>query len=52
MYLALASIVLRFDFRFEKGTSGADFECESDQFAIRTKGGDVLNAYVKEITSS
>ncbi|RYP32942.1 hypothetical protein DL767_004958 [Monosporascus sp. MG133] len=45
MYHVVAAVVQRFDFQFE-GASAKDFECESDQFAIRTYGGGILNTRV------
>jgi hypothetical protein len=45
MYLVLAALVQRFDFQF-MGASAEDFECESDQFIIGTKGKAVLQAFV------
>lgn len=45
MYLLLATFVQRFDFQFE-GIDAQDFECESDQFIIGTKGKGILKAFV------
>lgn len=45
MYMLLAALVQRFDFRFE-GLTSKDFQCESDQFIIGTSGKGVLNTFV------
>lgn len=45
MYLIIAAIALRFDFKFQD-TEAESFEMESDQFIIGTKGGSMLKAYV------
>jgi hypothetical protein len=45
MYLVLPALVERFNFRFE-GVSAEDFECNSDQFVIGTRGKGVLKALV------
>ena len=45
MYIFLADLAQRFDFHFEEA-SAEDFECESDQFAIGTKGKGVLKATI------
>lgn len=46
MYLALAALVQGFDFKFEDAKA-EDFEFESDQFAIGTKGKGLLRAHVR-----
>lgn len=46
MYLALATLVQRFTFDFV-GAKAEDFQCESDQFVIGTKGRGVLKAHVR-----
>lgn len=46
LYLALAALVQRFTFDF-MGAKAEDFECESDQFVIGTKGKGVLKAHVR-----
>jgi hypothetical protein len=46
MHLCVCSLVQQFDFEF-KGTTAGDFEWESDQFVIRTKGRNLLKAVVK-----
>ncbi|KAI0428311.1 cytochrome P450 [Xylaria sp. FL1042] len=43
MYLLVAGLVDRFDFQYPNARAG-DFECNSDQFAIGTKGKGVLEA--------
>lgn len=43
MYLSFVALVQGFDFDF-KGAEVEDFECESDQFAIGTKGKGALKA--------
>jgi hypothetical protein len=43
MYLCIAAIVVQFDFRFERATA-QDFECDSDQFIVGTRGKGVLDA--------
>lgn len=45
MYIVLAALAQRFDFRFE-GAKAEDFECTSDQFAIGTTGKGTLDATV------
>ncbi|XDG05685.1 hypothetical protein ABKA04_005300 [Annulohypoxylon sp. FPYF3050] len=45
MYLVLAALVQRFDFQFED-SKAEDFECESDQFTIGTKGKGLLKAHI------
>jgi hypothetical protein len=45
IYLAVAALVQKFDFRFE-GSSAEGFELESDQFIVRTRGKGFLNAFV------
>ncbi|KAI5920337.1 cytochrome P450 [Camillea tinctor] len=45
MYLVIATLVQRFDFKFE-GIAAADFEMESDQFIIGTKAAANLIAHV------
>ncbi|KAG9241457.1 trichodiene oxygenase [Calycina marina] len=45
MYLIVASLVQKFDFRFNNATA-KDFECESDQFVICTRGRGVLKSFV------
>jgi hypothetical protein len=45
MYLVLAALVERFNFQFED-ISAEDFECNSDQFVIGTRGKCVLKALV------
>ncbi|KAI1495963.1 cytochrome P450 [Biscogniauxia marginata] len=45
MYLLVAGLVDRFDFRYLNARAD-DFECDSDQFAIGTKGKSVLEATV------
>ncbi|KAI1137268.1 cytochrome P450 [Hypoxylon sp. FL0543] len=45
LYLALAALVQRFDFQF-KGAKAEDFECDSDQFVVGTKGKGLLEAHV------
>lgn len=47
MYLLIAGLVDRFDFRYLNARAG-DFECDSDQFAIGTRGKGVLNAIVSQ----
>ncbi|KAI0964898.1 cytochrome P450 [Xylaria arbuscula] len=44
MYLVVATLVLRYDFRMEAKTE--DFLCSSDQFAIGTKSNGFLKALV------
>ncbi|ROV86947.1 hypothetical protein VMCG_10772 [Cytospora schulzeri] len=46
MYLVLATLVQRFDFQFTRAKA-EDFECDSDQFVIGTKGKGQLEAFVK-----
>lgn len=46
LYLALAALIQRFNFEFI-GTKAEDFECNSDQFVIGTKGKGVLKAHVR-----
>lgn len=46
LYLGLAALVQRFDFEFI-GAKAEDFECDSDQFVIGTKGKGVLKAHVR-----
>lgn len=45
MYLILCAFVQRFNFQFVDA-SAEDFECDSDQFIIGTKGRGVLKAFV------
>lgn len=45
MYLTIATIVQRFDFKI-RDVEAADFEMESDQFIIGTKGESRMKAYV------
>jgi hypothetical protein len=45
MYLIIAALVQRFDFRFV-GASAKDFEPDSDEFIIGTKGKGVLMTFV------
>lgn len=45
MYLVLAALVQHFSFQFE-GAKAEDFECDSDQFVIGTKGKGLLEAHV------
>ncbi len=45
MYLILAALVQKFDFRFD-GVDPDHFEVESDQFIIMTKGKGSLKASV------
>ncbi|KAI1773303.1 putative Trichodiene oxygenase [Hypoxylon cercidicola] len=45
LYLTLAALVRQFDFRFE-GAKAEDFECDSDQFVVGTKGKGLLEAHV------
>jgi hypothetical protein len=45
MYLTLAAVAQRFDFKFED-VEAADFEMESDQFIIATKGKSILKGHV------
>lgn len=45
LYLLLAGLVDRFDFDYINAQA-EDFECNSDQFAIGTKGKGVLKATV------
>lgn len=44
MYIIIAALVQRFDFRFE-GASAEDFEPYSDEFIIGTRGKGVLMAF-------
>lgn len=46
MYLALAALAQRFNFQFTDAKA-EDFECDSDQFVIGTKGKGLLEGYVK-----
>ncbi|PQE06880.1 Trichodiene oxygenase protein [Rutstroemia sp. NJR-2017a BVV2] len=50
MYMLLAALVQRFNFRFE-GLTSKDFECESDQFIIGTSGKGVLKAFMNSNTT-
>lgn len=45
MYLVLAALVQIFNFQFED-SKAEDFECESDQFTIGTKGKGLLKAHI------
>lgn len=45
MYLLIAGLADRFDFRYSNARA-EDFECNSDQFAIGTKGKRALEATV------
>lgn len=45
MYLLVANLVDRFDFGYLNARA-KDFECDSDQFAIGTRGKGVLEATV------
>lgn len=45
IYLVTAALVHHFDFKFQ-GASPSDFECDSDQFSIGTRGKGVLNDFV------
>lgn len=46
MYLAIATLVERFDFQFEDAVA-EDFECSSDQFAVGTNSLGSLKATVR-----
>lgn len=48
MYLVVAALVLRFDFDFD-GASAKDFECESDQFILGTRGKGILKAFPRHL---
>lgn len=45
MYLTLAALAQRFSFQFV-GAKAKDFECDSDQFVISTKGKGLLEAHI------
>ena len=45
MYVTLGTVVQQFDFKFED-VEAADFEMDSDQFIIGTKGKSILKAHV------
>jgi len=47
MYLVVATLVQRFDFRFVgQGATAKDLLCGRDQFSIVTPGRGTLNAFV------
>lgn len=45
MYLALSALILSFNFELVDANA-EDFECDSDQFVVGTKGKNVLKAFV------
>jgi hypothetical protein len=45
LYLAVAALAQKFDFRL-KGSSAGDFKGESDQFIVGTRGKGFVNAFV------
>lgn len=45
MYLVVATIAQCFDFKLQ-GVEAVDFEMESDQFIIGTKGESMMKAHV------
>lgn len=47
MYIVISTIIPRFDFKFQ-GVTARDLECDSDQFAIGTRGKGVMYATVSE----
>ncbi|KAK8070433.1 trichodiene oxygenase [Apiospora hydei] len=48
LYLVVAALVQRFDFRFDPAAM-ADVECSSDQFIIGTSGWDGLKTFVSRV---
>lgn len=46
MYLILNALVQIFEFEFE-GTTAKDFEWDSDQFTIGTRGKSILKARIR-----
>lgn len=48
MYIVIATIIQRFDFKFQ-GVTARDLECDSDQYAIGTRGKCIMFAAASEV---